>query len=107
MGRRYTFTVPVDGVYGLVLRAQEASSDSFWVRIVGATSQSHEDPDQPGTGWVLFNEIDAPGAWSWDQVHSFDHGNAVVRWTLPAGPLTLEIAKREDGTYLDAIAVIQ
>ena len=103
----YTFTVPVDGVYGLVLRAQEASSDSFWVRIVGATSQSHEDPDQPGTGWVLFNEIDAPGGWSWDQVHSFDHGNAVVSWTLPAGPLTLEIAKREDGTYLDAIAVIQ
>ena len=103
----YTFNVPADGVYGLALRAQEAGSDSFWVRIVGATSQSHEDPDQAGTGWVRFNEIDAPNGWAWDQVHSNDHGNAVVSWTLPAGTLTLEIAKREDGTYLDAIALMK
>ncbi|MCH7921230.1 MAG: hypothetical protein IIC50_25080, partial [Planctomycetes bacterium] len=102
----YTITVPADGVYGLSLRAQEATSDSFWVRIVGATSQSHEDPDQVGTGWVRFNEIDAPSGWAWDEVHSNDHGNAVVSWTLPAGTLTLEIAKREDGTYLDAIALM-
>ena len=101
----YTFTVPADGVYGVALRAQEAGSDSFWVRIVGATSQSHEDPDQPGSGWVRFNGIEAPDRWTWDQVHSNDHGNAVVSWTLPAGTLTVEIAKREDGTYLDAIAV--
>ena len=103
----YTFTVPADGVYGLALRAQEAPSDSFWVRIVGAISQSHEDPDQPGTGWVRFNQLEAPSGWAWDQVHSTDHGNALVSWTLPAGPLTLEIAKREDGALLDAIAVIQ
>ena len=103
----YTFTVPADGVYGLSLRAQESGSDSFWVRIVGATSQSHEDPDQVGTGWVRFNGINAPNGWAWDQVHSNDHGDAVVSWTLPAGTLTLEIAKREDGTYLDAIAVTQ
>ncbi|MCH8218596.1 MAG: discoidin domain-containing protein [Planctomycetes bacterium] len=103
----YTFTVPADGVYGLALRAQEAGSDSFWVRIVGAISQSHEHPGQAGTGWVRFNGIDAPDGWAWDLVHSNDHGNAVVSWTLPAGPLTLEIAKREDGVYLDAIAVTQ
>ena len=103
----YTITVPADGVYGLVLRAQEAGSDSFWVRIVGATSQSHEDPDQPGTGWVRFNGIDAPSGWAWDEVHSNDHGNEVVSWTLPAGPLTVEIAKREDGTYVDAIALMK
>ena len=87
-------------------RVQEAGSDSFWVRIVGATSHSHEDPDQPGTGWVRFNEIDAPNGWAWDEVHSNDHGNAVVSWTLPAGQLTLEIAKREDGTYVDGIALM-
>ena len=103
----YPFTVPVDGVYGVALRAQEAGSDSFWIRIVGATSQSHEDPDQPGTGWVRFNGIDAPDRWAWDHVHSNDHDNEVVSWTLPAGDLTLEVAKREDGTYVDAIAVLK
>jgi len=102
----YAFNVPADGVYGLSLRAQESGADSFWVRIVGATSQSHEDPDQPGTGWVRFNGIDAPDRWAWDHVHSNDHNNEVVSWTLPAGDLTLEIAKREDGTYVDAFALI-
>ena len=56
---------------------------------------------------MRFNDIDAPDGWAWDEVHSDDHGQAVVSWTLPAGTLTVEIAKREDGTYLDAIAVIQ
>ena len=103
----YSFTVPAEGVYGLALRALEAGSDSFWVRIVGATSQSPDDLDQPGTGWVRFNGIDAQGALTWDRVHSNDHSNAVVSWTLPTGPLTLEIAKREDGTYVDAIVVLE
>jgi hypothetical protein len=89
----------------MLLRAQEAGSDSFWVRIVGATSQTLEDPDQPGTGWVRFNGIDAPSGWAWDEVHSDDHDKQVVNWTLPAGALTLEIAKREDGVYLDAILI--
>ena len=89
-----------------MLLAQEAGSDSFWVRITTATSQTHEDPDQPGTGWVTFNDMVAPqGAWHWDEVHSNDHGNEVVNWTLPAGANTLEIAKREDGVLLDAILI--
>jgi len=88
-----------------VLRAQEKGSDSFWVRIPTATSQTHEDPGQPGTGWVRFNGIDAPSGWAWDEVHSDDHGNAVVNWTLLAGANTLEIAKREDGVWFDAILV--
>ncbi|MFB0524593.1 MAG: hypothetical protein ACETVZ_03570, partial [Phycisphaerae bacterium] len=100
----YNFTV-AGGVYKVVLRGQEAGSDSFWVRITSATSQTHEDPDQPGTGWVRFNEMDAPDGWRWDEVHSNDHNNAVVNWTLPAGANTLEIAKREDGVYLDAILI--
>ncbi|MCH7920030.1 MAG: hypothetical protein IIC50_18835 [Planctomycetes bacterium] len=57
---------------------------------------------------MRYDRIDAPSdAWAWDQVHSDDHGNATVSWTLPAGPLTLEIAKREDGALLDATAVLK
>ena len=94
------------GTYRVLLRAQEQGSDSFWVRITTATAQTHEDPDQPGTGWVRFNELDAPSGWAWDEVHSNDHGNAVVNWTLPAGQNTLQIAKREDGVWLDAIVIM-
>ncbi|MCH8121332.1 MAG: discoidin domain-containing protein [Planctomycetes bacterium] len=97
----------VGGVYKILLRVQEFGSDSFWVRIPGATSQTHEDPDQPGTGWVRFNEIDAPDKWAWDEVHSNDSDpeNEVVNWTLPAGANTLEIAKREEGVLLDIIVI--
>jgi hypothetical protein len=100
----YGFDAP-DGVYKVLLRAQEDGSDSFWVRIVGATSQTHENPDQPGTGWVKFNGLDAPDGWAWVEATSDDHGDAVVNWTLPAGTHTLEIAKREDGVLLDAILI--
>ena len=70
-----------------------------------STSQTLEDPDQPGTGWVRFNGMDAPIGWAWDEVHSNDHDSAVVNWTLGAGEHTLEIAKREDGTLVDAILI--
>jgi hypothetical protein len=49
--------------------------------------------------------MNAPDGWAWDEVHSNDHDNEVVNWTLPAGAHTLEIAKREDGVYLDAILI--
>lgn len=100
----YRFDV-AGGTYKVVLRGQEAGSDSFWVRILGATSQTHEDPDQPGTGWVTFNGLDAPDGWNWDEVHSDDHDREIVHWTLPAGTHTLEIAKREDGVWVDAIVI--
>jgi len=54
---------------------------------------------------VNFNGMDAPDGWAWDEVHSNDHDNTVANWTLPAGEHTLEIAKREDGTLLDAILI--
>jgi Gylcosyl hydrolase family 115 C-terminal domain/F5/8 type C domain len=102
----YNFTATA-GVYKVLTRviAPADTDDSFWVRIVGATSQTHEDPSQPGTGWVKFNSIDLGTQWHWDEVHSADHDNAVVNWTLPAGQLTLQIAKREDGAFLDAILI--
>jgi hypothetical protein len=93
------------GTYKVLLLVQEFGSDSFWVRIPSAASQTHEDPDQPGTGWVRFNGADAPDGWAWDEVHSDDHDREIVNWTLAAGPHTLEIAKREDGVLLDAIVI--
>jgi hypothetical protein len=102
----YSFTATADGVYKILLRGQENGSDSFWVRITTATSQTLEDPDQPGTGWVRFNGMDASSGMAWDEVHSDDDPDrAVVNWTLAAGEHTLEIAKREDGTLLDAIMI--
>ncbi len=100
----HSFTA-AGGDYKVLLRGLEAGSDSFWVRITTATSQTLEDPDQPGTGWVRFNGFDAPSGWAWDEVHSDDHDRQIVNWTLPAGANTLEIAKREDGVYLDAILI--
>jgi len=93
------------GEYKILFLGQEAGSDSFWVRITTAASQTLEDPDQPGTGWVRFNGLDAPSGWAWDEVHSNDHSNEVVTWILAPGAHVLEIAKREDGTYLDAIQI--
>jgi len=100
----YSFTAPA-GQYKILLRGQEAGSDSFWVRIPTAILQTHEDPDQPGIGWVRFNGMDAPSGWAWDEVHSDDHSQAVVTWILPTGDHTLEIGKREDGVLLDAILI--
>ena len=101
----YNFTAAAEGIYKILLRGQEAGADSFWVRITTATSQTLEDPDQPGTGWVRFNGMDAPNGWAWDEVHNDDPDRAVVNWTLSAGEHTLEIAKREDGVLLDAILI--
>ena len=104
----YNFTAP-EGVYKIFLRviAPNAEDDSCWVRITTATSQTHEDPDQPGTGWVRFNDIEPGSEWLWDEVHSSDSNpaNEVVNWTLSAGEHTLEIGKREDGLLIDAILI--
>ena len=101
----YNFTAPA-GVYKILFRGQEAGADSFWVRIPSVINLTPgESPDQPGSGWVKFNGMDAPDGWAWDEVHSDDHGGTVVNWMLAAGEHTLEIAKREDGTMLDAILI--
>jgi hypothetical protein len=102
----YNFTAP-EGTYKILLRviAPTDEDDSCWVRITTATSQTHEDPDQPGTGWVRFNDIELGNEWLWDEVASSDHDGEVVTWTLPAGENTLEIGKREDGLLIDAILI--
>jgi hypothetical protein len=101
----YEFTAQ-EGVYKIMLRVIiTGGSNSFWVRIPTATSQTHEDPDQPGAGWIRFNDISDGDTWHWDDVHSSDHNDGVVNITLPAGQHTLEIARREDGALLDAILI--
>jgi hypothetical protein len=100
----YSFNA-VGGTYKVVLRVQDFGDDSFWVRVPSATSETHEDPDQPGTGWVLLDLTSPEGVWEWKDVESDSHADAVVHWTLPAGTNTIEIAKREDGVWLDAILV--
>ena len=49
--------------------------------------------------------MDAPDGWAWDEVHSDDHDQEVVNWTLAAGPHTIEIAKREEGVLLDGFLI--
>jgi hypothetical protein len=94
------------GLYKVLLRGQEVGKDSFWVRIPGATAQSYEDPDQPGTAWVRFNGFDADdGVMAWDVAHSDDHDKDMVYWELPAGPHTIEIAKREAGVLFDSLII--
>ena len=101
----YTFTVPEDGVYRLVFLviAPSGDDDSFWVRIPGMVTNTANHV----SGWVRFNFIQPGGAWHWDEVHSWDDGNQVVEFTLTAGTHTLEVRYREDGTLLDAIALIK
>jgi len=98
--------VATGGIYKVVVRSQKNDSDGFWIRITGATSQTHEDPDQAGTGWVDDNSFDVPGdAMGWDVAQSNNHNDDDVYWELPPGPHTLEIAKREDGLLFDSIII--
>jgi len=101
----FSFDIPEDGVYRLAFRVLISSggNDSFWVRVSGMTTNTGND----ASGWVRYNEIQPGDTWHWDEVHSNDDGNQVVDFTLSAGNHTLEIAQREDGTVVDAIAVIK
>ena len=98
----YNVTV-LGGVYKIALRVKPDSGNSLWVQVAGATSYS---PGTHTSGWIRFNDIAAGAEWHWDEVHSSDHGNAVVNITLPAGQHSLQIAYREDGAQVDAIAIM-
>jgi hypothetical protein len=98
----YNFTVP-EGTYKVLLRVIIiGGADSFWVRIAGAVC----DPGtHRNTDWIRFNVIDKGENWHWDEVHSNDHANEVVKFTVPAGEHTLEIARRDAGTLVDCILI--
>jgi hypothetical protein len=85
---------------------------SLWFRgLPGSVGSFTEGPagvytmTASGTGWIRFNDIEPGNEWLWDEVHSNDHDNTVVNWTLPAGENTLQIAKREDGLMIDAVLI--
>ncbi|MHC4891135.1 MAG: hypothetical protein ACYTEO_16915, partial [Planctomycetota bacterium] len=81
-----------------------AGSNSFWVRILGATIPA--ETEIHSSGWVQWNGIPDLRRWSWNDVFSDDDDeNATVLFTLPAGQHTLEIGYREDGAMLDAIVI--
>lgn len=98
----YNFTVP-QGTYKVLFHVIiNGGADSFWVRIPGAVC----DPGTYGnTDWIKFNVIDKGENWHWDEVHSDSHNKQVVKFTLPAGTHTLEVARRDAGAMLDCILI--
>jgi hypothetical protein len=100
----YDFTV-AGGTYLISCRVKvPAGSDSFWVRIQGATIPA--ETTIHSSGWVMWNGMPDPGRWYWNEIFSDNApGNATVLFTMEPGTYTLEIARREDGTQLDAIVI--
>jgi len=98
----YVFDVK-GGVYKIVgqVIAPMGSSDSFWFRIQGATTNTSNH----SSGWVRWDGIEAELAWHWDEVHSSDDNDETVYFTLAAGTYSLEIAYAEDGTSLDGFVI--
>jgi len=99
----YTITVP-GGTYRIVGRviAPGEGSDSFWVRIQGATIDKQTD----ASGWLHWS-MENGSAWHWTPVNSYDAGSATVLFTMPTGTYTLEVAYREEGALLDAIVIVE
>ena len=99
----YTVTVP-GGTYKVVGRviAPGGGSDSFWVRIQGAGI----DVATHASGWLHWS-MENGSAWHWTSVNSYDAGSETVLFTMPAGTYTLEIAYREPGALLDAMAIVE
>jgi hypothetical protein len=108
----YTLDIPTDGDYVLAFLGLNGiagdNDDSFWINIPGAI---HNDAVQhpEGLGWLRNNNIfDGPqDSIVWDLVHEdYDDVTDPVVFTLTAGQHELHISHREDGTGLDAIAIL-
>jgi hypothetical protein len=99
---RYDITVDA-GTYIIVAKtiAPDGGSDSFWLRIEGATTQIIIDD----SGWVKWNVLDNTD-WTWGNVVSMDAGDGIVQFTMDAGNYTVEIGYREDGTLIDSFMLI-
>ncbi len=87
--------VPTAGVYEIEgdVSAPSGTDDSFFVQIDGA----------PNDGWTWGTQ--RSGGFVLDRVNS-DNGGADVQVNLAAGAHTIKIYKREDGTMLHSIALI-
>ncbi|MCU0915597.1 MAG: discoidin domain-containing protein [Planctomycetes bacterium] len=101
---KYTFTVK-GGTYairGRVIEPAGGGSNSFWVRLPGAALNT--TPLPANDGWINWN-FAVGTTWHWDGIVNTDAANLAVRYTLPPGAHTLELAYREDGAQLDAIVI--
>ncbi|MFC1760709.1 hypothetical protein ACFL6U_01355 [Planctomycetota bacterium] len=99
----YSVNIAQDGVYKLAIRGGAYTGNSFWFRIDGATINTTSDPDNPG--WIAYN-FDLGEPLGWGIVNDYDDGGQEVEFTLTAGQYTLEVARREYGAVLDAIAIV-
>ncbi|MCH8219215.1 MAG: hypothetical protein IH892_20855, partial [Planctomycetes bacterium] len=100
----YTIDIPADGNYLIAFRGAVLNSDSFWVNIPGMVVN---DNDLDDSGWVRSNGLFDGDEFVWDFVRD-DAGDTTtdpIVFTLTAGQHELQIARREDGTALDAIAI--
>jgi hypothetical protein len=100
----YNLTV-TGGTYKLYCRtiASNGESDSFWVRIVGAATNTVNHT----SGWIRWNGVVKGTDWQWNPVFSSDDSNQPVIFTLPAGTHVLEIGYREDNILLDALVLTE
>lgn len=97
----YSFSVNQAGVYKLMARVGDFGGNSFHVRIPGSVINTTGFQD----GWIAWN-FDSPDELGWRTLADYNDGNQVVEFTLSAGEHTLEIARREDGAFLDAITIV-
>jgi len=97
----YSFSVDQPGVYRLRARVGDFGGNSFHVRIPGSVFNTNGFQD----GWIAWN-FDAPDELAWRTLADYNDGDQEVEFTLSAGQHTLEIARREDGAFLDAIAIV-
>jgi len=101
---KYAFTVKggTYAIWGRVIEPAGGGSNSFWVRLPGATLNT--TPLPANDGWINWN-FAVGTTWHWDRIANTDAANIPVRYTLPPGTYTLELAYREDGARLDAIVI--
>jgi hypothetical protein len=97
----YRFSVHQAGIYKLMARVGDFGGNSFHVRIPGSDFNTTGFQD----GWISWN-FDSPDELGWRTLADYNDGNQEVEFTLPAGEQTLEIARREDGAFLDVIAIV-
>jgi hypothetical protein len=100
-----SYNITVDaGTYRIFAQtiAPDGGSDSFWLRIQGATTQTPIDD----SGWINWRVLAVGTDWAWVNVVSRDGGDAVVEFEMNAGNYTVEFANREDGCLLDNFMLI-
>ncbi len=107
---KYHFSTPVEGEYSIYLRLKTPTimADSFWVRVPEADPERSTGISR-AAGWVKVNHVAfLTTNWAWHRVNDATSSPTkpiVVRFHLPKGRCTLELAYREVDTQLDRIFI--